>query len=78
MAERFGPHRLEVCSLTVPAIHREAVTDATGRDWYPEPAHSGRALHSLRLSLAGGHRVRFGELLEACTERGMGSSSRRS
>lgn len=71
VAERFGPHGLEVLLAAVPAIHRKAVTDATGRDWYPEPALQA-CLHSLRLSLAGGHRVRFGELLEACTERGMG------
>lgn len=71
VAERFGPDALEVLLNALPAAHRPAVRDATALDWYPEEALQS-CLQSLRHQLAGGHRVRFGELLEGCTERGMG------
>lgn len=72
VAARFGADGLEVLLNAAPAIHRPTIQLSTSRDWYPEEALQA-CLHSVRLSLAGGHRVRFGELLEACTERGMGS-----
>lgn len=71
VAERFGPQALEVLLAAVPAVHQRTIREATARDWYPEAALQA-CLHSLRLSLAGGHRLRFGELIEACTERGVG------
>lgn len=72
VAARFGSHALEVLVSAMPAVHQSTLRDATPRDWYPEAALQS-CLRSLRLSLAGGHRLRFGEVLEACTERGMGS-----
>lgn len=71
VAARFGPHGLEVLLDALPAAHRATVRDATGNAWYPETALQS-CLRSLRWTLAGGHRVRFGELLEGATERGMG------
>lgn len=71
VSARFGPDGLEVLLGALPAAHRATVRDAKGREWYPEAALQA-CLRSLRLSLAGGHPVRFGELIEASTARGMG------
>jgi len=71
VAEHFGSDGLEVLLAGLPAAHRAVVKDATAMDWQSEDALQS-CLHSLRLQLAGGQRGRFGELLEQCTERGMG------
>jgi len=68
---RFGQDGLEVLVSAMPAKHQSILREATGNAWYPEVALQ-TCLHSLRLQLAGGHEVRFGELLESCTERGTG------
>lgn len=68
----FGAEALEVLVASVPAKFRPAIAEPLPSGWYPEEALQA-CLRSLRLDLAGGQALRFGELLERCTERGMGT-----
>jgi hypothetical protein len=68
----FGPEALEVLVASVPSRHRPAVAEPLASAWYPEEALQA-CLRSLRLDLVSDHSVRFAELLERCTERGMGT-----
>lgn len=71
VAETFGPEALEVLVASVPAPHRAVVAEPLASAWYPEEALQA-CLRSLRLELVGGQPMRFQELLERSTERGMG------
>lgn len=68
----FGADALEVLTQAVRAPHRAAIAEPVASAWYPEEALQA-CLHSLRLDLVSGQAVRFGEVLERCTERGMGT-----
>lgn len=70
--EAFGPEGLEVLVQSVPTEHRPAIAEPISSEWYPEESLQA-CLRSLRLDLAGGHPLRFAEILENSTSRGMGT-----
>lgn len=70
--ETFGPEGLEVLVQSVPAEYRGPIAEPIPSEWYSEEALQA-ALRSLRLDLAGAHPVKFTELLENSTVRGMGT-----
>ncbi|HHH28940.1 MAG TPA: hypothetical protein ENK57_11435 [Polyangiaceae bacterium] len=71
VAACVGQEALEVLVAGLPGPHQKILREATSHRWYPEQSLQS-CLRSLRLQLAGHPSVSFGELLERCTERGMG------
>lgn len=67
----FGEGAFEVLVASLPARHQHTLLEADPSKWYPEGALQA-CLRGLRLRVAGEPTIGFGEVLERCTERGLG------
>jgi len=71
VAHLFGAGSFEVLVAALPARHQQTLLEADPSSWYPEAALQA-CLRGLRFRAAGEPGIGFGELLERCTERGLG------